>query len=293
MLERWRRAPACNSGRNGASNNLFVEAAAAAWSEPDANGAAGPALAPIEPPAPAEAAARQQAPGSGANLRMSQANGLPPASAPRNHGQGQAVQLPRQAASQHSGGGHSGEEEPQRGSVGGPEQQTPREVEVIDFDEVPAAASNSSPDSWDDRAAASAQQNSNNPTAGSGDGVRLSATPGWSEQSRNRLKRKAGEEPHPHDALVQRPRHPPDLLSAEEQHGSDLEVAMQLTSLSQLEELRDAEYPVTVRMHGSIVGLVRPLLIIQPDPISSREQAHSHDFLWKLLMQSSFPGMCR
>ncbi len=241
MVERWKQPVACSSGRNGATVNLFVAASAAAWPQQAADGVPGvPPQLPQLPPA-AHSPQRQQAPESRINPQVHPRNIPPPAPVPRSQTQGNIAQAarPTPARQQRSA------REVGQGAAGGLTQQSDsQEVEVIDVSDAEGrgdapADSESSLDSWGDHAAALA------------------------ERGRNRLKRKAPAqliiEDDEEESLSEQPPQSRPRASAADEPGRAQEMGeMQgaLTSLSQLADLDEEDYPATVRVHGSIVGMV-------------------------------------
>ena len=233
--------PACSSGRNGATVNLFAAASAAAWPQEGSNGIPGVPAQPPQPPAPAHIPDRQRAAAPSINPRIHPAHSAPPAPVPGIRGDANITQPARHApASQHRGAVDTGQ-----GAADGLRQQSNGpSVEVVDVSggHESSAASESSLDSWDDQAAALA------------------------EQGRKRLKRKAptqliDDEDGPSSLSEQPPQSRMRVSLADERDSAQETPDMQempgpLTSLSQLAELSDGDYPTSIRMHGSIVGLV-------------------------------------
>ncbi|BDA43617.1 probable recQ-mediated genome instability protein 1 at N-terminal half [Coccomyxa sp. Obi] len=255
MVERWRQPPACSSGRNGASIHLFAAATAAAWPQPDAaNGGPGAPPQPPQLPAPAHVPERQLANGPSTDARISPAADRPPhAYVQQSRDQGPAAQAERHnAVSQH----RSVREVGQHAADGLRQQQGNQGAHVIDVTrsgahEEAAAASESSLDSWSDQAAALARHR------------------------RKRARHSVLLEPLDDDdddnedgdngiESVEQPPQPPSVASAEDQQENlgVHELPGHLTSLSQLEGLRDEEYPASIRMHGGIVGLESGLQIM-------------------------------
>ncbi len=268
MVERWRQPPACSSGRNGANINLFAAATAAAWPQPGAaNGGPGGLPQPPQLPAPDQVPERQHANGPNTNARISSAaDGPPHAYVQESRDQGVAAQAARHAAASQ---GRSVIEPFQHAADG--MRQQPGGADVIDVigsgaHQEAAAASESSLDSWSDQAAALAQHR------------------------RKRARHSVLLEPVDDDdddgdgdngiESVEQAPQPTSLASAEDQQEivGVREMPGHLTSLSQLEELRDEEYPASIRMHGGIVGLVGiPALMPHPSygPHSCRSLALS------------------
>lgn len=249
MVEQWRQPPSCSSGRNGANINLFAAATAAAWPQPGAaNGGPGGPPQPPQLPAPAHVPERQHENGSSTNVRISPAaDGPPHAYVQQTRDQGVAAQPDRHAAANQR---RSVNELGQHAADGLEQQQGDQGAHVIDVTgsgdhEEAAAASESSLDSWNDQAATLARHR------------------------RKRARHSVLLDPENDDNIDERdgdngiesleqPPQPPSVVSAEDQQEvlGVREVPGHLTSLSQLEGLKDEEYPASIRMHGGIVGLV-------------------------------------
>lgn len=243
MVARWKQPPACSSGRNGAPVNLFAAASAAAWPQERPTGIPEAPAQPPQPPAPAPILDKQRAAEAAApstNPQIHPAHGAPPAPVPgSSRGNEIIAQRAWQPASQHRRAGPM-----EQDAAGGLRQQSSSGgVEVVDVNvHVSPAGSESSLDSWNDQAVALAEHGS------------------------NRLKRKAptqliNDHDGPSSLFEQRSqsqmRPNADDEGDKAQGTPDVqEMPGPLTSLSQLAELRDEDYPASIRMHGSIVGMV-------------------------------------
>ncbi|CAL8468430.1 g7970 [Coccomyxa elongata] len=252
MVERWRQPPACSSGRKGANINLFAAATAAAWPQPDAAiGSPGGLIQPPQLPAPDHVPERQHANGPNTNARISSAaDGPPRACVQESRDQGVAAQAARHAAASQ---GRSVIEPFQHAADG--IRQQPGGADVMDVTgsgarQEAAATSESSLDSWNDQAAALAQHRRKR--------ARHSVLLEPVDDDNN-----DGDGDNGVESFEQAP-HPTSLASAEDQQEivGVRELPGHLTSLSQLEGLRDEKYPASIRMHGGIVGLASGLQIM-------------------------------